>query len=97
MADDAVWSHDDGVAGVAVADGVVLKARMGADEDALDVAPQHGAGPDAGAVLEHDVADDGRVRVDEHIGAELRLAVSVGTNRHGLEYNIGWDGESGVR
>ena len=70
VADHAVRPDDDGPAGVGVGDGVILKAGVAAEQDALDVAAEHGAGPQVGALLEHDVADDRRVRMDEGAGAE---------------------------
>ena len=52
--------------------GEVLDVRPRADADRADVAAKHGAEPDARLVAELDVADDRRVRRDEHVAAEPR-------------------------
>ena len=53
--------------------GVVLDVGVVAHDDAVDVAAQHRAIPDAGMRAERDVTDDGGGFGDENIFAEFRL------------------------
>jgi len=53
--------------------GVVLDVRVVADDDAVDVAAQHRAIPNAGKISNRHVADDGHGFGDENILAERRF------------------------
>jgi len=55
-------------------DGVVLHVGMVANDDAVDVAAQDGAIPNAGVVTEGDVANDGGESGDEDVFAQAGMA-----------------------
>src|SRR5690606_18123389 len=56
---------------------VVLNVRTAADHDGVDVAPEHGAIPDAALVPQRDVPDDRRRSGHEDVAADPRLASKV--------------------
>jgi lactoylglutathione lyase len=89
--DDAVPDHafranDDGEAGVRVRHGVVLETRLPAQQDALHVAPQHGAWPHVCPVLQDNIADDGGVGVHEGAFAEHGYSLIERGHGHAREY-----------
>ena len=70
VADGGVAADHQGLAGRGVQDRVVLHVGALADHDRADVGAQHGAVPDAGALLDGHVADQGRGRGDEGVGVD---------------------------
>ena len=50
----------------------ILHIRPRADADEIDVAANHGAGPDAGLLADRDVADDDGLRVNVSARGNLR-------------------------
>ena len=75
MADGDVVAEDERVL-VAhdVEDAAVLNVGARADADVVDVAANHGAGPDAGVFADDDVADDDGGGVNVGGGGDLRAA-----------------------
>ena len=57
---------------------VVLNVAMVADDDAIDVTPQHRAIPDAAVRAQRHVADHGGGLGDKNFFAQLRLAAEKG-------------------
>jgi len=54
-----------------MADAEILNVRVMTDNDAVDVAPQHAAKPDARLLADLHVADHPRIIGDEHTGTDL--------------------------
>ena len=63
-----------------VEDAAVLDIGAGADADVVDVAADHGAGPDAGVGADDDVADDDGGGVHVGRGGDLGPLAAVGAD-----------------
>src|SRR5580658_9451141 len=63
-----------------VQNAAVLNVGASADADVVDVAANHGAGPDAGVFANDDVADDDRGGVNIGGGGDLGVLAAVGAN-----------------
>src|SRR5207245_6296884 len=58
-------------AAVHVHDDVVLKVRISADNDLVEIAAQHGSVPDARLVLDRHVSDEDRARCEDRKSTRL--------------------------
>ena len=81
VADDHVAADDRRQPGSAVDDRVVLHRGALADLDAIEIAAQHGAEPDARTRPDDDVADERRGRGEEDVVRDLRGLSFEGENR----------------
>src|SRR5208282_1310738 len=81
VADSDVVAEDEGVL-VAhdVEDAAVLNVGASADTDVVDVATNHGAGPDARVLADNHVADDDGGGVNIGGCGDLRALAAVGAN-----------------